>query len=222
MAFPALVLSGVPPIAANATNSAALWLGTVASARGYRREIAEHRHILMRVAAVSLAGGVLGALLLLRTPAHVFTTLIPYLLLLATAVFALSPYLTRPHTGTARHHSPWQLAAQFLVSIYGGYFGAGIGILMLAILAFSGLPSLNAMNGVKNVLAMCINGVALIPFLIAGIIWWPQATLMAVGAIIGGYLGARIGQRVPPQHLRRFVIAVGIIMTVYFFGKTYA
>jgi len=222
VAFPALVLSGVPPIAANATNSAALWLGTVASARGYRREIAEHRHILMRVAAVSLVGGVLGALLLLRTPAHVFTTLIPYLLLLATAVFALSPYLARPHSASAPHHSHWQLIAQFLVSIYGGYFGAGIGILMLAILAFSGLPSLNAMNGVKNVLAMCINGVALIPFFIAGIIWWPQATLMAVGAIIGGYLGARIGRRVSPQHLRRFVIAVGAVMTVYFFVKIYA
>ncbi len=176
----------------------------------------------MRVAAVSIAGGVLGALLLLRTPAHVFTALIPYLLLLATGVFALSPYLTRSHSGSARHHSHWQLIAQFLVSIYGGYFGAGIGILMLAILAFSGLPSLNAMNGVKNVLALCINGVALIPFLIAGVIWWPQATLMAVGAIIGGYLGARIGRRIPARHLRRFVIAVGAIMTVYFFAKTYA
>ncbi|MBC5828762.1 MAG: sulfite exporter TauE/SafE family protein [Candidatus Eremiobacteraeota bacterium] len=222
IAFPALILSGVPPIAANATNSAALWLGTLASARGYRREIAEHRHLLVRVAAVSIAGGVLGAVLLLRTPGHVFTVLIPYLLLLATGVFALSPYLTKPRSGSARLHSHWQLAAQFVVSIYGGYFGAGIGILMLAILAFSRLPSLNAMNGVKNVLALCINGVALIPFLIAGIVWWPQATLMAAGAIIGGYLGARIGRRIPAQHLRRFVIAVGVIMTVYFFAKAYA
>lgn len=222
VAFPALLLSGVPPIVANATNSAALWLGTVASARGYRREIAEHRHLLARVAAVSIVGGVLGALLLLRTPAHVFTALIPYLLLLATAVFALSPYLTKPHSGGARHHSYWQLAAQFLVSIYGGYFGAGVSILMLAILAFSGLPSLNAMNGVKNFLAACINGVALVPFLLAGVIWWPQATMMALGAIIGGYLGARIGRRIAPQHLRRFVIAVGATMTVYFFIKTYA
>ena len=221
MAFPALVLSGVPPIVANATNSAALWVGTVASARGYRREIAEHRHILMRVAEVSIAGGVVGALLLLRTPAHVFTKLIPYLLLLATGVFAVSPYLTRP-SPNVRQHSYVQLAAQFLVSIYGGYFGAGIGILMLAILAFSGLPSFNAMNGVKNILAMCINGVALIPFLIAGIIWWPQAALMASGAVVGGYFGARIGRRVAAPHLRAFVIAVGAIMTVYFFIRTYS
>lgn len=222
VAFPALLLSGVPPIVANATNSAALLLGAVASAGGYRREILEHRHLLVRAAAVSIAGGLLGALLLLRTPAHVFTALIPYLLLLATAVFALSPYLTRPHSASARQHSPWQLIAQFVVSVYGGYFGAGISILMLAILAFSGLPSLNAMNGVKNVLALCINGVALIPFVIAGVIWWPQATLMAAGALIGGYLGARIGRRIPARHLRRFVIAVGVIMTAYFFAKTYA
>ncbi|MDQ6933140.1 MAG: sulfite exporter TauE/SafE family protein [Candidatus Eremiobacteraeota bacterium] len=222
IAFPALLLLGVPPIVANATNNAALWLGSVASARGYRREIAAHRHLLLRVAVVSIGGGVLGALLLLRTPVHVFTALVPYLLLVATAVFAVSPYLAKPHSGSARHHTYWQLIAQFFVSIYGGYFGAGMSILILAILAFSGLPSLNAMNGVKNVLALCINGVALIPFFIAGIVWWPQATLMAAGAIIGGYLGARIGRRIPAQHLRRFVIAVGAIMTIYFFVKTYA
>ncbi len=220
--FPALLLAGVPPIVANATNNAALWLGTVASARGYRREIAEHSHLLVRAGAVSIAGGVLGALLLLRTPAHVFTVLIPYLLLLATAVFALSPYLTKPPSESARHYSHWQLMAQFFVSVYGGYFNAGLSILILAILAFSGLPSLNAMNGVKNVLALCINGVSLVLFLIAGIIWWPQATLMAVGAIIGGYFGAKIGRRIPGQHLRSFVIAIGAVMTVYFFIKTYA
>ncbi len=222
IAFPALVFSGVPPIVANATNSASLWVGAVASARGYRREIAEHRHILLRVAAVSIVGGVLGALFLLRTPAHVFSALIPYLLLLATGVFILSPYLTTPHSEGARQHSHWQLIAQFFVSIYGGYFGAGSSILMLAILAFSGLPSLNAMNGVKNVLALCTNGVALIPFLIAGIIWWPQATVMAAGAVLGGYLGARIGRRIPSRNLRGFVIAVGLAMTVYFFLRTYA
>jgi uncharacterized membrane protein YfcA len=126
--------------------------------------------------------------------------------------------LTRQHEAKDVH-SPWQLAVQFIVSVYGGYFGAGMGILMLAILSFSGLPNMNAMNGVKNVLSIVINGVAVIPFVIAGVIAWPVALLMAVFAMIGGYAGARIFRRMPSNVTRAIVLAIGAGMSAYFFVR---
>lgn len=217
MTFPALIFTGVPPISANATNNFAMWFGTLASARGYHEEVREQRHLLINAAIVSLVGSFIGAVLLLHTPPHTFQRMIPFLLLFATIVFAISPFLTQQHSGAAKRHTPAQLFAQFLTAIYGGYFGAGIGFLMLAILAFSGLPNFNAMNAVKNVLAAVINGVALLPFIIAGIIHWPQAIIMAAGAVLGGYIGSRIGRRVPSRVMRAGVILVGLSMVVYFF-----
>ncbi|MDP9019001.1 MAG: sulfite exporter TauE/SafE family protein [Candidatus Eremiobacteraeota bacterium] len=217
LTFPTLIFTGVAPISANATNNFAMWIGTVASVRGYREEVREQSHLLRTAVAVSLVGSIIGALLLLHTPARLFERLIPYLLLFATLVFAFSPLFTKPHLGAARHHTPIQLLAQFLTAVYGGYFGAGIGFLMLAILAFSGLPNLNSMNAVKHVLAAAINGVALIPFIAAGIIQWPQALVMAFGAILGGYFGSRIGRRIPSSVVRTMVIAIGAAMTLYFF-----
>lgn len=214
--FPTLIFVGVPPISANATNNAAMWVGVLGSARGYQREIREHRRVLLAPALLSVAGALIGSLLLLRTPPTLFEKLIPYLLLFATLIFALSPLFTRERHGVQRH-SPAQLVLQFAVSIYGGYFGAGIGILMLAILAFSGLPNLNAMNGVKNALSVVINGVALIPFILARIIDWPIALLMALFALLGGYFGSRFFRLVPSQITRATVIAVGSAMTAYFF-----
>jgi len=217
LTFPALIFTGVPPISANATNNFAMWFGTLASARGYREEVREQRHLLINAAIVSLLGSLIGAVLLLHTPSHTFQRMIPFLLLFATLVFAISPFLTGQQPGAAKRHTPVQLFAQFLTAIYGGYFGAGIGFLMLAILAFSGLPNFNAMNAVKNVLAAVINGVALVPFILAGIIQWPQAIVMAVGALLGGYIGARIGRRLPSRVMRAGVIAIGLSMALYFF-----
>jgi uncharacterized membrane protein YfcA len=219
LTFPALIFTGVPPISANATNNFAMWFGTLASARGYHEEVREQRHLLISAASVSLIGSVIGAVLLLRTPAHTFQRMIPYLLLFATAVFAISPFLTKQHVGVAKRHTPLQLFAQFLTAIYGGYFGAGIGFLMLAILAFSGLPNFNAMNAVKNVLAAVINGVALIPFILAGVIEWRQAILMAAGALLGGYIGSRIGRRIPSRIMRVCVVGIGLSMAAYFFVR---
>lgn len=220
LTFPTLIFTGVPPISANATSNLALWLGTIGSARGYREEVREHRHLLAWAIGVSLIGSLLGAILLLHTPERTFTKLIPFLLLFATLVFGLSPlFAQRSVVRVARRHSPLQLVAQFATAVYGGYFGAGMGFVMLAILGFSGLPSLNAMNAVKNVLAVAINGVALVPFMIAGIIEWPQALLMAVGAVIGGYFGSRIARRLPARLVRGVVIAIGITMTAYFFFR---
>lgn len=217
LTFPTLIFTGVAPISANATNNFAMWFGTLASARGYHEEVAEQRHILRNAVIVSLIGSVIGATLLLYTPAHTFQRMIPYLLLFATVVFAASPLLTRERPDGARHHTPWQLFAQFCTAVYGGYFGAGIGFLMLAILAFSGLPSFNAMNAMKNVLAAAINGIALVPFVLAHVIQWPQAVLMALGAVLGGYVGSRIGRRLPQGAMRVAVIALGAAMSLYFF-----
>ena len=217
LTFPALIFTGVPPINANATNNFAMWFGTLASARGYHEEVRAQRDLLVRAALVSLIGSLIGAVLLLHTPSHTFQRMIPFLLLFATVVFAISPLLTKQHPDGARQHTPLQLIAQFLTAIYGGYFGAGIGFLMLAILAFSGLPNFNAMNAIKNVLAAVINGVALIPFILAGVIEWPQAVLMAAGALLGGYIGSRVGRRVPSHIMRACVVVIGLAMTTYFF-----
>jgi uncharacterized protein len=221
LSFPALIFAGIAPISANATNNAAMWVGTIGSARGYREEIAEHRAFLLPVICVSVVGSLIGATLLLVTPQALFERLIPWLLLFATTLFALSPRLTR---GAPRKpsHAPWRIAVQFVVAVYGGYFGAGMGIMMLAVLAFSGLPSFNAQNAVKNVLAVAINGVALIPFVIARIVDWRFALPMAVIALAGGYLGARFFRQVPQPYARGIVVAIGIVMTIVFFVKTFA
>ena len=219
LTFPTLIFTGVPPIEANATSNLALWFGTIGSARGYKEEVRQHRHLMTLALIVSACGSLVGALLLLRTPEKTFMRLIPFLLLFATLVFTFAPLMGASKIQATRHHSPLQLVAQFFTAVYGGYFGAGMGFVMLAILAFSGLPSLNAMNAVKNVLAVAINGVALIPFIIAGIIEWPQALLMAVAAIIGGYFGSRIARRLPARALRALVISLGVAMTTYFFVR---
>lgn len=218
MTFPALLFAGVPAIRANATNNTAMWLGVVASARGYREEIRTYRRVIVPAMTVSLIGSLGGAILLLHTPPKIFEHMIPWLLLFATLVFACAPLLTRKHA-PKDVHSPWQLALQFIVSVYGGYFGAGMGILMLAILSFSALPSMNAMNGVKNLLSIVINGIAVVPFLIAGAINWPIALLMAVFAMVGGYFGARVFRRVPSHITRALVLLIGLGMSGYFFFR---
>ena len=218
MTFPALLFAGVPAIRANATNNTAMWLGVVASARGYREEISTYRRVIVPAMTVSLIGSLGGAILLLHTPPKIFEHMIPWLLLFATLVFACAPLLTRKHA-PKDVHSPWQLALQFIVSVYGGYFGAGMGILMLAILSFSALPSMNAMNGVKNLLSIVINGIAVVPFLIAGAINWPIALLMAVFAMVGGYFGARVFRRVPSHITRALVLLIGLGMSGYFFFR---
>ena len=221
LSFPALLFAGVPAISANATNNAAMWVGTIGSARGYKEEVAAHRAMLLPVIVVSVAGSLLGAVLLLVTPARTFERLIPWLLLFATVVFAASPLLTRRSREAAAppRHATWQLVVQFFVAIYGGYFGAGMGILMLAVLAFSGLPSFNAQNAIKNVLAVSINGVALIPFAVARVVDWRFALPMAAIALLGGYFGARFFRRVPQPIARAIVIAIGTTMTIVFFSR---
>ena len=227
--FPSLIFSGVPPIQANATSTVALWPGSLASVGAYRKEIAKQNRVLMLVlVGTSLIGGILGAVLLLRTSQSTFVRLIPYLLLLATVLFAFSPFITarlrKREPTTKETRISWiRLAGisllQLIIAIYGGYFGGGIGIMMLASLGIMGMENIHEMNGMKTVLQSCINGVAVITFIIAGAVYWPEAIVMIVGAIVGGFSGASLARRLDQRIVRGFVILVGTVMTIYFFVK---
>jgi len=223
--FPALLVVGVPPIPANATNTAALWPGTVASTVAYRNELGpDVRRTLWPLVAISFLGAILGAQILLHTPQSTFLRLIPWLLLIATLLFVCSGSITswvRSRTqragGGAHVFSAAGWALQMVISVYIGYFGAGSGILILALLALLGVTNIHAMNGMKTVLVTVSNAVALATFIIARIVVWHFAVLMLAGATIGGYAGAHYAQKMNPQHVRTAVIIVGFALSVYFF-----
>ena len=216
--FPALVFAGIPSVTANATNTVALFPAAFASAWGYRHDFPKLERIGVRaLMAVSLVGGILGALLLLFTPERTFHALIPWLLLAATVLFAggrrATPWLKR-HI----HFGPVSLAlVQFAIAIYGGYFGGAIGILMLAAFALFGLDNIHSMNGLKSLLNGTLNGVAVICFVLAGKVDWVPALTMLGAAMAGGYTGARVSRRMNPDHVRLAVIAIGTAMSVAFF-----
>jgi hypothetical protein len=174
--------------------------------------------------ATSLAGGTLGALILLRTPQNTFMRFVPYLFLLATLLLIFGKELATwvETTFKASKQPPWLIVVgtnffQFLIALYGGFFGAGIGIMMLALLTVLRMEDIHAMNALKTLLNAAINGAAVVTFIVAGAVLWPQAMVMLVGAVLGGYGGAYFAQKLDPQIVRRFVIAVGISMSVYFF-----
>jgi uncharacterized protein len=223
ISFPTLIFTGVSPIAANATNNTAIWVASLASAGAYRRDLDVERRSMIILSIVSLAGGLLGSILLLYTSADVFKKLIPYLLLLATVVFIFGESFKQWLQSFNRSNlsQPPQLIylviAQLAISIYGGFFGAGIGILMLATLTFFNLKNIHAMNAMKTLLGVIINGIAIVPFLFAGVIAWPQAILMAIGGAMGGYIIANFARQIPSIIIRRFVSIVAISMTTYFF-----
>lgn len=225
ISFPALLFTGVAPIAANATNTAAMWPGTLASTGAYWREIsAEGRGILPPLVVTGLIGGLVGARILLHTPQAVFMRLIPWLLLVATLLFMASPRITgwvrdrgSANKGIRSIRMAGGLLLQLVIAIYIGYFGAGAGILMLALLGLMGVENIHAMNGMKTLVVSVINAVALATFIWARVIVWPDALVMVVGAAAGGYGGARFAQKMNPQHVRWFAIAVGLGMSAYFF-----
>ncbi|WP_373543364.1 sulfite exporter TauE/SafE family protein [Chamaesiphon sp.] len=223
ISFPTLIFTGVSPIVANATNNTALWVASLASAGAYRRELDVERRTMLILSIVSLVGGLLGSILLLYTSGDVFKKLIPYLLLLGTIVFIFGESFKQWLQSLNRLDSSksprliYLVITQLVVAIYGGFFGAGIGILMLASLTFFNIKNIHAMNALKTWLATCINGIAIVPFLFAGIIAWHQAILMAVGGAIGGYVMANFSRQIPSQIIRRFISIVAISMTTYFF-----
>lgn len=227
--FPALVWLGLPPVIANATNTVAIWPGSLGGMWGFRQYLRHTPSRMWVLTVPSLAGGILGALLLRFTPPNVFERLVPFLILFATLLFlgqdpvqrALKRYGGEDGHATAN----WLAGAivfQFLVALYGGYFGAGIGILMLAALSIMGLTDIHRMNGLKNFFALCINGVAAAYFISARMVSWPDALLMAVGAIAGGYGSAGIAQKIGRQAVRRIVILIGFGMGVSLLVKQIA
>jgi uncharacterized membrane protein YfcA len=226
ISFPALVWIGVNPVMANATNSFALWPGSVAAMVGFRRDLAKVRRWLLFLTIPALLGGAVGAVLLLHTSTTTFTQLVPFLILGATLLLAVQEVITRRLGLVSRAHEKptmgwvtFVFVFQFLVGIYGGYFGGGIGILILAALGFIGLTDMHEMNGLKNLLAICINGVAALYFAFSGAVLWKDGAIMAVAAIIGGYLGARVAQRLGQTFVRRAVVVIGLAMGVALFFK---
>jgi len=221
--FPTLLFVGVPPITANATNTIALWPGVLAGMGAYRQELPKLRESLLRLGLVSLIGGGVGAYVLLHTKESTFSRMIPFLLLLATIIFATSGPINKWLRSRKTHplaDNPWLVTLlQFIIGVYGGFFGGGIGIMMLALLAVSGMEDLNQMNALKLVLNALINGVAVVLFVLVGAILWPAALVMIVGAILGGYGGAILAQRVEQKYVRYFVVFVGAVLTIYFFFK---
>lgn len=225
ISFPALVAFGQPPILANATNTAALWPGTLSSAVAYSRDTKIYRDLLVTLLIPSMIGGFLGALALVSTPPELFDAIVPFLVLLATLLFAFRDLFTRwlrlgnveEKVGTLGR--VWGFLFQLFVATYGGYFGAGMGILMLGSLSVMGLRDIHRMNGLKTILVTLVNVIAFVYFAINGLVVWRLAPLMAAGAIIGGYAGARAAKRVDPHYIRIFVIAVGLVVSVWLFFR---
>jgi len=226
IAFPALLFTGVPPVPANATNTVALWTGLAFSGGAFRHHLKVQRGILITLTSVSVIGGIAGAVLLLRTPAHTFLRILPWLMLVATTLFIVGPRLTRGHESRipqTRSTAAIIAAAffQLLVGIYGGYFGGGMGFVILAMLSAFGMADIHEMNALKIVLSSTTNGIAVLIFILKHAVFWPQALVMICGAALGGYFGAHYSLRLPKLWVRWFVIAVGVGMTAYFFVHAY-
>lgn len=231
LTFPALLGLGVPAVAANATSTVALWPGSFASLMGYRRELVGIERWAARLAIPSVLGGLVGAGLLLITPEERFRALVPWLVFGATLLFALQAPVMRwlrqrlaTTTATAEMRRPLNpsyamLASQFAVGIYGGYFGAGAGIVMLAVFGLMGLTNIHQMNGLKNINGICFNGVAAIAFAMMGLVNWPIALVMAIGSSAGGYAMSGIAQRVPQAWVRQAVTLIGLGSAVWLFTK---
>ena len=224
VAFPALLFAGVAPVPANATNTIALWPGSIASVVAYRRELGDVKRELLPLGVAALVGGLAGSLLLLRTSESTFVLLIPWLLLFAAALFTFGGAVARRLTsgaGGTRVPLPIAAAAQLAISVYGGYFGGGMGIMMLAVLTLLGLSHIHRMNALKNVLGALINGVAVVAFTAAGAVRWGPGIVMIAGGITGGYAGAAIARKLNPRYVRWVVTGIAWGMTAYFFVKTY-
>ena len=232
--FPAMLAAGVPPVVANASNSVALWPGSLAAAWGYRAELAQLRPQLLGLSLAALVGGMAGGLLLLAAGDAQFAQLIPWLLAFATGLFAASPWIaawlkTRRERRSpakvtaapaAHSHSLAGWLAQCLVSVYGGFFGAGMGILMMASLSIAGHEDLHEVNALKNLLSSVVYSITVATFITAGAISWPHTLVMLVAASAGGYLGVRLARRLQGPWLRIIVTAVGMVLTLYYFLKT--
>ena len=217
--FPALLAAGLPPVAANASNAVAVWPGHAVATLSYRQELARNKGRLVGSGIVALLGGSAGALLLLRTGDATFTALIPALLIAATLIFACKRWLEVALSALRPGHAQRRVTLwgwEFAIAVYGGYFGAGLGVLMLAGLALTGLRDLHQLNALKNLLSAIIASIAVVLFVVADAVSWPHATLALVGSVIGGWLGVRVAKRIPARWLERAIVAIGGLLSLYY------
>lgn len=229
VSFPALLFTRVPAVEANATNTVALWPGLAASTVAYLKRLDAPLRLLLPLLLTSLAGGSAGALLLLGTPQHTFLNLVPWLLLSSTLLFTFGNKI-RAIAGQAAvvddlRQIPWRVIVvssvlELLVAVYGGYFGAGIGFVILAMLAVLGMRDVHAMGAIRTLLAATINVAAVVTFIWARAVLWPQCVVMIAGALAGGWFGAHYAEKADPRKVRYVVIGVGLVMSAYFFVAT--
>jgi len=223
--FPTLLAMGVPPVTANVSNTIGLVPGSLSGALGYRRELAGQRPRLLRLGAASLLGGLTGGVLLLTLPPGAFNAIVPVLIALGVLLVVVGPAISRRVAARAEargvdvpDHGPvWVWVLVFAAGIYGGYFGAAQGVLLMAILGIGLDETMQRNNATKNVLAMLVNGVAAVLFIVVAHVDWRVAGLIALGSIVGGQLGATVGRRLPPAVLRGFIVVVGVAALLNFF-----
>jgi uncharacterized membrane protein YfcA len=218
LTFPTLIWLGLNSVSANATSTVAVWPGVVAGAVGYRRDVVGLPKLFFLLLIPSVSGGLIGAVMLLLTPSVTFDHVVPYLILFATFLFMIQDPIQRavrsahPEAHQSRKWFAGAITFQFIVGIYGGYFGAGIGILMLASFGILGLTDIHQMNGFKNLLAASINALAALYFILNNMVYWPDVGLLAAGTITGGYIGVGVARKVGQKGVRRLVVLIGLGM----------
>lgn len=226
--FPALLFFGVPPISANATNTFASCAGYLSGAFAFRKDLYAHKRELPFILLVSLAGGIAGAWLLLQTPESVFRVIIPWLLLFATLLFIFGGKLNSTLKNFALYHQHASIIGRLLlvllllgICIYGGFFNAGLGIIVLSYLALAGYSNINTMNGLKLLVSSAISLIAIVLFIYRGVIAWQEGMSVLLGTLVGGYVAAHISRKLSQKHIRSFIITVSCVITFYFFIDTY-
>lgn len=226
ISFPALLFMGVPPVQANATNTVALWPGLASSSLAYLKRLDVPQRLLIPLLATSIVGGWVGALLLLKTPQRTFLHFVPWLLLSGTLLFAFGNKI-RATAGKSvmsddLQKPSWRAVTvcsflELILAVYGGYFGAGIGFVMLGMFAALGMRDIHAMGAIRTLLAAAINAAAVVTFIVAGAVLWLQFAVMVTGALVGGWFGAHYAQKADPRKVRALVIGLGLTMSAYFF-----
>ena len=226
VSFPTLLFMGIPPVNANASNTVALWPGQVASIGAYRRQFRNlSRKTMMPLLVTGVVGGILGGWTLLKTSQTTFMRLVPWLILIATIIFTMSGRVTqwvRRRSASGEHHefsTTRGVVFQLFIAFYIGYFGAGAGILILAMLALLGMDEIHTMNALKALLTTVSNGVALVLFVVSHAVYWPETILMIVASMLGGYFGAHFAQKTKPEYVRAIVIVIGFTLSVYYFAR---
>ena len=221
LTFPALVFSGVPTIAANATSAVAVFPGYLSGALGFSKELKEYpKSKFLLLIILSIMGGIGGSLLLLITPASVFSYIIPWLLGFATLLFAFGDFVGKWAKKNSNSNGITGNLATLIVCIYGGYFNGGLGIVLLALFSTLGLRDIHLMNGLKNIMSFALSAASVVTFAIAGIVFWQQAFIMMIAATIGGYFGVVVARKLSKNTIRVIIVLIGLIMTIIFGMKT--